>query len=125
MLSAKEQKLIIQTNRAAFEALALRWRNPRTGDTERDLYKAVLNMICDYCSVPGCNTSWVRSTISELLAEANAGDSRQRVSLDLTSEDKDIPRAKQREEHKQYNLPPCFYRFASLCGISSVDKCLD
>jgi hypothetical protein len=72
MLSQKEQKQIIQTNRAAFEALALRWRNPTTGDTERDLYKAVFDMIADYCTVciaPGGNASWVRSTITELLTE--------------------------------------------------------
>ncbi len=74
MLNPKEQKQIIQSNRAAFEALALRWRNPKTGDTEFDLGEAVLNMICDYCCPPGSSISLLRHEISKWLAEANEED---------------------------------------------------
>src|SRR5260221_8291482 len=71
MLNPEEQKQIIQSNRAAFEALALRWRNPKTGDTEFNLGEAVLNMICDYSCPPGSSISLLRHEISKWLAREN------------------------------------------------------
>ncbi len=53
MLTAAEQEQIIKANNEAFEELALRWREPKTGETEPDLRKAVLKMVCDYFSVLG------------------------------------------------------------------------
>jgi hypothetical protein len=64
MLSPEEQKRIIQTNRAAFEALALEWRSCITGDTESDLAQAVLNMVGDYFNVPSIPQA--RLVISQL-----------------------------------------------------------
>ena len=54
-----------------FEALALRWREPRTGETEPDLRKAVLKMVCDYFSVPGCGSDRLYHLISNLQAAAH------------------------------------------------------
>jgi hypothetical protein len=48
MLSEKEQEQIIQANNDAFEELALRCRNPKTGETEPDLKKAIQRMVLDY-----------------------------------------------------------------------------
>jgi hypothetical protein len=39
MLNAEQQEQIIKANNEAFEELALRWQDPRTGGTEPDLRK--------------------------------------------------------------------------------------
>jgi hypothetical protein len=48
MLNAEQQQRIIKANNEAFEELARRWRNPESGETEPDLGKALLKMVCDY-----------------------------------------------------------------------------
>ena len=57
MLSADEQERIIKTNNQASEELALRWRDPQTGETEPDVKRAIQRMVCSYLSVPcySCN----------------------------------------------------------------------
>jgi hypothetical protein len=78
MLNAEQQEQIIKANDEAFEELALRWREPKTGDTESDLRKAVLKMVCEYFSVPGCGCSGddLYHLISGLQDEALEGDKR-------------------------------------------------
>jgi hypothetical protein len=81
MLNAEQQEQIIKANNQAFEQLALRWREPRTGETEPDLRKAVLKMVCDYFSVPGCGSDDLHHFISGLQDEALKGDKRDPIEL--------------------------------------------
>jgi hypothetical protein len=83
MLNADEQERIIKTNNEAFEELALRWREPKTGETESDLRKAVLKMVCDYFSVPGCGCIGddLYHLVSCLQDEALEGDKRGPIEL--------------------------------------------
>jgi hypothetical protein len=81
MLNAEQQEQIIKANNQAFEQLALRWREPRTGETEPDLRKAVLKMVCDYFSVPGCGSDDLHHLISGLQDEALKGDKRDPIEL--------------------------------------------
>jgi hypothetical protein len=81
MLSAEQQEQIIKANNEAFEELALRWREPKTGETERNLRKAVLKTVCDYFSVPGCDGDDLYHLISGLQDEALEGDTRDPVEL--------------------------------------------
>jgi len=53
MLTAAEQEQIIKANNEAFEELALKCRNPQTGEREPDLKVAVRQMVCNYFSVRG------------------------------------------------------------------------
>jgi hypothetical protein len=87
MLSADEQERIIKTNNEAFEELALRWRDPQTGETEPDLKKAVQRMVCSYLSVPcySCNGDRLYSLICGLQEAAAEEDGR--VPVKLTEED--------------------------------------
>src|ERR1700739_2551866 len=48
MLSEDKQEQINQANNDAFEELALRCRNPKTGETEPDLKRAIQRMVLDY-----------------------------------------------------------------------------
>jgi hypothetical protein len=81
MLNAEQQEQIIKANNQAFEQLALRWREPRTGETGPDLRKAVLKMVCDYFSVPGCGSDDLHHLISGLQDEALKGDKRDPIEL--------------------------------------------
>jgi len=81
MLNAEQQEQIIKANNQAFEQLALRWREPRTGETEPDLRKGVLKMVCDYFSVPGCGSDDLHHFISGLQDEALKGDKRDPIEL--------------------------------------------
>jgi hypothetical protein len=83
MLNAEEQGQIIKANNEAFEELALRWRDPQTGETEPDLGKAVLKMVCEYFSVPGCGCAGdkLHHVISRLQDLALEGDSRNPIEL--------------------------------------------
>jgi hypothetical protein len=81
MLNAEQQEQIIKANKEAFETLALRWRKPETGETEPDLRKAVLKMVCDYFSVPGCGSDRLYHLISDLQDAAFEGDNRPPVEL--------------------------------------------
>jgi hypothetical protein len=83
MLNAEQQEQIIKANNQAFEQLALRWREPRTGETGPDLRKAVVKMVCDYFSVPcfGYAGDKLCQLISNLQDAALAGDARDPVDL--------------------------------------------
>jgi hypothetical protein len=48
MLSEDKQEQIIQANNDAFEELALRCRDPKTGKTEPDLKRAIQRMVLEY-----------------------------------------------------------------------------
>lgn len=83
MLSADEQEQIIKANNEAFKELARGWRDPGTGQTEPDLRKAVVRMVCDYFSVPcfGYAGDELCQLISNLQDAALAGDARDPVDL--------------------------------------------
>ena len=81
MLNAQQQEQIIKANNEAFEELARRWRDPQTGETELDLREAVLKMVCDYFSVPGCGSDDLYRLISGLQDEALGGDKRDPIEL--------------------------------------------
>jgi hypothetical protein len=83
MLSADEQEQIIKANNEAFKELARGWRDPSTGQTEPDLRKAVVKMVCDYFSVPcfGYAGDKLCQLISNLQDAALAGDARDPVDL--------------------------------------------
>jgi hypothetical protein len=66
MLNAEEQGQIIKANNEAFEELALRWREPKTGETESDLRKAVLRL-CASTSMPPAAAALETSTITSFL----------------------------------------------------------
>jgi hypothetical protein len=87
MLSAHEQELIIKTNNQAFEELALRWRDPQTGETEPDVKRAVQRMVCGYLTVPcySCDGDRLYSLICRLQEAAAEEDGR--VPVKLTEED--------------------------------------
>jgi len=80
-VSANEQERIIKTNNQAFKELALRWRDPQTGETEPDLRKAVVKIVCDFFSVPGCDGYNLYHLISDLQDAALRGDARDPVEL--------------------------------------------
>src|ERR1700751_4668357 len=48
MLSEDKQEQINQANNDAFEELALRCRDPKTGETEPDLKRAIQRMVLEY-----------------------------------------------------------------------------
>src|SRR5438477_7873805 len=81
MLSPDEQEEIIKGNNQHFNELALRWRDPRTGETEPDLRKAVVKMVCDFFSAPGWGSDDLYQLISDLQDEALRGDARDPVEL--------------------------------------------
>ena len=83
MLSAEQQEQIIKANNEAFEQLALRWRDPQTGETEPDLGKAVLKIVCEYFSVPGCGSAGdkLHHVISRLQDLALEEDTRNPIEL--------------------------------------------
>ena len=83
MLSADEQEQIIKANNEAFKELARGWRDRSTGQTEPDLRKAVVKMVCDYFSVPcfGYAGDKLCQLISNLQDAALAGDARDPVDL--------------------------------------------
>ena len=87
MLSADEQERIIKTNNQASEELALRWRDPQTGETEPDVKRAIQRMVCSYLSVPcySCNGDRLYSLICGLQEAAAEEDGR--VPVKLTEED--------------------------------------
>lgn len=76
MLSSKEQQQIIRENNRALEELARRWRNPETRQTEPDLCRAVLEMVCSYFSTPGFSASdlYLDQCIKYLQAELRSVD---------------------------------------------------
>jgi hypothetical protein len=87
MLSAASQERIIKTNNQAFEELALRWRDPQTGETEPDVKRAVQRMVCSYLSVPcySCDRDRLYALICRL-QEASAEEDG-RVPIKLTEEE--------------------------------------
>jgi hypothetical protein len=76
MLSNTEQEKIVRENNRAFEELAKRWRNPETGQTEPDLCRAVLEMVCQYFSTPraGASDLYLDQCIEYLQAELRSID---------------------------------------------------
>jgi hypothetical protein len=87
MLTAAEQEQIIKANNEAFEELAVRWRNPQTGETEPDLRVAIRQLVCDYFSVAGCSLAADRlySLIAGLQNAALKEDAR--MPIEPTEED--------------------------------------
>jgi hypothetical protein len=53
LLTAEQQEQITKANNEALEEVALRWRNPQTGEPEPDLGKAVAKMLHGYFELPG------------------------------------------------------------------------
>jgi hypothetical protein len=81
MKKADQQMQIRLANKAAFEDLALRWRNSMTGETEPDLREALLNMVCDYFT-----SAWVHGNLRQVLSDLMDGIGDWRMPLQLTAE---------------------------------------
>jgi hypothetical protein len=107
MLSADEQERIIKANNEAFKELALRWRDPGTGETEPDLRKAVVKMVCDFFSVPGCGGDDLYQLISNMQNAALKGDARDPVEL-VEGEIESELRASLKQLHTDPD-PGCWY----------------